>query len=356
MAVDLLNYAFSDSGAPIAGATVVATGRTIGTPNTTTTDPNGQWFFTGLADDTYDVTVTKDGKVRKYKGDIKLQIGAFVNNAGALPVADSSVTSAKLANGAVTAAKIAAGAVNATGLADGAITTNKLASGAVGTGTIAASAVTAAKLGPLSVGTSALQDGSVTQAKLASGVGGGGGGVIDDSVYTAAIQDLAVTTAKIANNAVGSGQLAVGGVATAALADGAVTAAKLASGVGGGISNTATQTQTTSDRIIGTSSTQVFATTLPAGTYLVLANLDTEITGSAATQVTAELFIGGVATGSQAVYTGDPTNRSVIAAAWVAVLTGASTSLTVEAHRTSTTGAAATVHSGHSRLVLVKVA
>jgi hypothetical protein len=99
------------------------------------------------------------------------KLGGVVNSSGEVPTAG-------IANSAVTTDKIAANAVVTADIADGAVTTEKIAAGAVATVDIADSAVTTAKIA----------DSAITSGKIADG-----------AVATADIADSAVTTAKIAN-------------------------------------------------------------------------------------------------------------------------------------------------------------
>lgn len=338
MAVNLLNYVFDDAGNALAGATVVAVGRDAGGTHTTTTNASGQWSFTGLPDDTYDVTITLGSKVRRQLGDVKLQLGGFADTAGAAPIGDGTITTAKLADDAVTQAKVAAGAIGATELASNAVTSTKLAAGSVGSTALASDAVTAAKIADGAVGTSALADGSVTAAKLAADAGAGGSASLaDGSVTTAKLANLAVTTAKlaadavtnaqiasrtihgdnIAFNAITSSELASGSVGnteladnavtaakmssnsvgTSELVDGSVTAAKLAADVGGGDLTAEVSSVPGTDLGISTSSgapTQLATiSNVGAGDWLVFGSASFSV-GSGAPEVTLELFIGGI--------------------------------------------------------------
>lgn len=81
-------------------------------------------------------------------------------------IADSSVTTAKLASASVTTAKIADANVTADKLASNAVTTAKMTDANVTTAKIADANVTAAKLASDSVTTAKIADGAVTAAKL----------------------------------------------------------------------------------------------------------------------------------------------------------------------------------------------
>lgn len=104
---------------------------------------------------------------------------------------NSSVTDVYLANSAVTTAKIA----------DGSVTVAKLATDSVSTAKIIDANVTDVKLAANSVTTAKIVDANVTAAKLAT-----------DSVTTAKIADLNVTTAKIDIAAVTSTKIAASSV------------------------------------------------------------------------------------------------------------------------------------------------
>jgi hypothetical protein len=229
--VTLRNYAFNDAGDPIVGATVQAVGRASPGTHTysTTTDANGMWEFVARPDDVYDVSVTASSKVRRHKGDVAIQIGAFVNATGTTPIGPGTVTATELATNAVTQVKVADAAIGTAELVDLGVTTGKLAALAVTTPKIAAGAVTSSELAPGAVGTTHLQDGSVTAAKLAAGAGGGGSSIPDDnSVSTVKIVDGAVTSAKLGTGAVTSTKLATDAVGSSAISTGAVGANELA--------------------------------------------------------------------------------------------------------------------------------
>jgi hypothetical protein len=164
-------------------------------------------------------------------------------------VANSAITTDKIADGAVTAAKLAA--IGSGSLLDGAVITTKVADSAITTAKIADGAVTDAKLAP--IGTSSLTDGLITTAKVADAaittakiadgsisaaklVPLGTASISDSAVTTEKIADGAITAAKIADGSITSAKLAAlssssivdGSITTAKLADGAVTAVKIA--------------------------------------------------------------------------------------------------------------------------------
>lgn len=82
----------------------------------------------------------------------------------------SDVESSQIADSAVTTAKIAGSAVTTAKIADSNVTTAKIAGSAVTTAKIADSAVTTAKIGGSAVTTAKIADKNVTTAKLASGI------------------------------------------------------------------------------------------------------------------------------------------------------------------------------------------
>lgn len=106
-------------------------------------------------------------------------------------LANSSVTTAKIALLAVTAAQIANATITATQLADGAVTSAKILDGTISTTDLADAIITTAKLALLSVTTAQLADNSVTSAKIADG-----------TIATADIADGAITSLKIADGAI----------------------------------------------------------------------------------------------------------------------------------------------------------
>ena len=118
-------------------------------------------------------------------------------------------------------------------LADSGVTTAKIAADAVTNAKIADDAVDTENLADDSVGAAALNisAGSNITFSTASDVltiNAGGGTPADGSITTAKLADDAVTAAKIADGAVGTAAIASGGVDTAELAADAVTGAKIA--------------------------------------------------------------------------------------------------------------------------------
>lgn len=86
-------------------------------------------------------------------------------------------------------------------------------------GNLADSSVTTAKLANSAVNTSKLADASVTDVKLAT-----------DSVTTVKVVDANITTAKVADNAITSVKLASGAVTSAKILDGTITSSDFSAG------------------------------------------------------------------------------------------------------------------------------
>jgi hypothetical protein len=110
---------------------------------------------------------------------------------GTTQLANTSVTTGKIATGAVTANELGTNAVTTAKILDANVTTAKIATGAVTANELASNAVTAVKILADAVTTAKILDANVTAAKLSS-----------DAVTTVKILDANVTTAKIAGNAV----------------------------------------------------------------------------------------------------------------------------------------------------------
>ena len=134
-------------------------------------------------------------------------------------IANTAVTTAKIASSAVTTDKINDSAVTSAKIADLTIATGDIADSAITSGKIATGAVGTTKIDDLSVTTAKINDSAITAAKIAS-----------DAVTTAKILDSNVTTAKIADSAITSAKIADATIATGDIADGAVTSAKIADG------------------------------------------------------------------------------------------------------------------------------
>jgi len=166
-------------------------------------------------------------------------------------IADSAVTTVKIAANAVTDAKIQSGGLTASGIASNAVTTIKILDGNVTTDKMADSAITNAKIAPNTIASNRFAAGAVDTAALATS-GITSAKFVAGAVDTTALGSAAVTNDKIANstiayakfnladgdipgtkitNATISGlQISTGGVLTANIADSAITNAKIASG------------------------------------------------------------------------------------------------------------------------------
>jgi len=94
-------------------------------------------------------------------------LGDKIDNAITGVVDAGSISTAELANSAVTSTKIATGAVEAAKITTGAVTSTKIATGAVETAKITADAVTTAKIADGNITTAKLTNSAVTFAKTA---------------------------------------------------------------------------------------------------------------------------------------------------------------------------------------------
>ena len=156
---------------------------------------------------------------------------------GSTDIADSSITTAKLAASAVTAAKlgtdsvtaakIQASAVGESELASNSVSSAKIQSCAVGETQLATDSVSAAKIQAGAVGSSELATDSVTATKIAAGAVDTSE-LASDSVTTAKIAASAITTTELATDSVTAPKIAAGAVGESELASNSVTAAKIA--------------------------------------------------------------------------------------------------------------------------------
>jgi hypothetical protein len=165
--------------------------------------------FTGLG------SVTVSGGLQKAGDDIS--------------IANSGVTTAKIADGSLTSGKYASGSVLTAAVGNAQITQQKLSGdsvgsaqvigGSIGTSELASDSVTNVKIDNLAVSTAKLQDSCITAAKVATG-----------AILTAAVGDDQITNAKLADDCVDSAQIANGAINDSAmLASNVVTQDKLAS-------------------------------------------------------------------------------------------------------------------------------
>lgn len=124
---------------------------------------------------------------------------ATITAAGALTVANTAITTAKMALLAVTEAVLAGEAVSEAKIKALAVTAAKLAAEAVTEGKIANLAVATAKIANLAVTEGKIAELAVTAIKIAA-----------EAVTTAKIQNLAVTEAKLAEGAVSRKKISTG--------------------------------------------------------------------------------------------------------------------------------------------------
>jgi trimeric autotransporter adhesin len=163
--------------------------------------------------------------------------------ADTIGIADSGVTTARVADGAITSAKLGSGSVLTAAVGDAQITQGKLANdsvgaaqvidGAIDTVALANSSVTNGKLSTDAVSSVKIQDGAITSSKLGTA-----------AVQTSAVGDAQITGVKIANDAVDSQHIADGAINASsmfssgvvndtALASASVTSSKIGAGAVG---------------------------------------------------------------------------------------------------------------------------
>ena len=160
-------------------------------------------------------------------------------------IADSAVTSAKIADGTIVAGDIADGAITSAKILDGTIATGDLADSAVTSAKIADSAVTSAKIADGTIVAGDIADGAVTSAKILNGTIVAGD-IADGTITGAKIDVFTIVAGNLATGAVTSAKILDGTIATGDIADGAITSAKILDGtiVNDDISSSAAITQT----------------------------------------------------------------------------------------------------------------
>lgn len=102
----LRDYAFTEDGAPLTGATVEVykVGSTLPAAPSVTTDSSGAWEFSQLEPGEYDVRITShDGSIVYHrKGNVAVQVAQLVGTDGvSAPLPNRSVSAAQLKDGAV---------------------------------------------------------------------------------------------------------------------------------------------------------------------------------------------------------------------------------------------------------------
>ena len=136
-------------------------------------------------------------------------------NSGATAPEWGQVATAGIADSAVTSAKIADGTIVAGDIADGAITSAKILDGTIATGDLADSAVTSAKIADGTIVAGDLADGAVTSAKI-----------LDGTIVADDIADGAITSAKILDGTIVNADInASAAIALSKLATGALPTA-----------------------------------------------------------------------------------------------------------------------------------
>lgn len=136
-------------------------------------------------------------------------------NSGTTAPEWGQVPTAGIADSAVTSAKIADGTIVAGDIADGAITSAKILDGTIATGDLADSAVTSAKIADGTIVAGDLADGAVTSAKILDGTIVAGD-IADGAITSAKILDGTIVNADInASAAIALSKLATGALPTA---------------------------------------------------------------------------------------------------------------------------------------------
>lgn len=138
------------------------------------------------------------------------------NNVTTSVIADSAVTETKFADGAIVNSKIQNLGVTTPKIADENVTTTRFADGSVITEKLASDSVSTIKILDAAVTSSVLQDGAVTTPKIAN-----------DAVTEGKIANFAVTSPKFVASSVINSKILDSAVITSKFADGGVTTPKI---------------------------------------------------------------------------------------------------------------------------------
>lgn len=248
-------------------------------------------------------------------------------------IAAGAVTDTKIANNAVTDAKIQSGGLSASSIGTGAVTTAKISDANVTTAKLADSAVTNAKIAAATIDGTRLANGAVGTAALTdSGITSSK--FAAGSVVNAAIADSAVTNAKIADATIAYGKLN--------LADGAIPAAKITSASISGLQLAASAVGTTAIANSAVTSAKIADSGVTGGK--IGASAVTEATIAAGAVTAAKLGTGAV--GTAALATSGITSSKFAAGAVDATALGTSAVTTAKIADSSVTYAKLSLSAG----------
>lgn len=142
----------------------------------------------------------------RFSGSLSGDVSGLQNSTTIQPKA---VTTAKIADSAVTSAKVASNAINTIHVADNTVTNTKVAANAINTTHIADNAVSTPKI----------VDNAITGAKIAA-----------NTIDASHIADNAVTSSKVAVNAINTTHISDNTVTNTKIPDNTITATKIATG------------------------------------------------------------------------------------------------------------------------------
>ena len=142
-------------------------------------------------------------------------------------MADSAVTSAKIAADTIVAADIATSAVETTEILDATILTGDIAADTILAGNIATGAVATAEILDSTITTSDIAANTILEADIATGAVATAE-ILDATILEGDLADSAVTSAKIAANTIVADDIATSGVATAEILNATIIAEDLA--------------------------------------------------------------------------------------------------------------------------------